>query len=260
MSILDKIVAYKQEEIARNKSREPESALLKRPHFERETASLVASLANNAPGIIAEFKRKSPSKQDINVSADPGAISEAYESNGAAAMSVLTDEHFFAGTSEDFLKIRAKRSFPMLRKDFMIDPYQVIEAKSMGADVILLIAEILSKAKLKELAGIAKELKLEILMEVHSKENLLKICDEVDVVGVNNRDLSVFKTDPEHSIRLFDQLPGDRKKISESGINNPDVVRKLRNAGYDGFLIGEHFMRAEDPAEELQRFIKAVMA
>ncbi len=257
MGILDKIVNHKKEALMKLKQAAPESSLLKSEHFERATVSMCESLKNRKPGIIAEFKRKSPSKQEINLDADPEGIAKAYEANGAAAISVLTDEHFFGAHSNDFSQVRNTSTLPVLRKDFMIDPYQIIEAKSMGADVILLIAEVLSKSRLKVLASLAKELKLEVLMEVHSTDNLKKICDEVDIVGVNNRDLSTFKTDAQHSVQLFESLPSDRMKISESGISDATTVKRLSDLGYNGFLIGEHFMRASDPGASIREFIKS---
>ena len=257
MGILNKIVDHKKTALIDLKKSVPESSLLKSEHFERTTVSIAESLKNRAPGIIAEFKRKSPSKQAINVDANPELIARAYSENGAAAISVLTDEHFFGGSTEDLLRARDNSALPILRKDFMIDPYQIVEAKSMGADVILLIAEILSKSRLKVLAQLAKELQMDVLMEVHSTDNLKKICDEVDVVGVNNRDLSTFQTDAQHSVQLFEQLPADRMKISESGISDASTVQMLHEIGYNGFLIGEHFIRSENPGTTLDEFIKS---
>jgi len=258
MSILDKIVRHKINEVEYRKNFIKESELVTRLFFEREVFSLSESLNKKGPGIIAEFKRKSPSKENINLKANPIQITNAYQENGAAAVSILTDKNFFDGHEKDVLEARNNLSIPILRKEFIVDTYQILEAKSIGADAVLLIAEILSKSELKELAKFAKELNMEVLMEIHKSSQLDKLTDDVDIIGVNNRDLEKFTTDPMHSYNLFPELPSDRKLISESGINNAETILKLRDRGFDGFLIGELFMKADNPGEKLKELIESI--
>jgi len=258
MNILEKIVRHKINEVEYRKNFIKESELVRRLFFNREIVSFSDSLSKKSPGIIAEFKRKSPSKDKINLEANPVQITNSYQDSGAAAISILTDNHFFDGHEKDILDARNNLSIPILRKEFIIDTYQLLEAKSIGADAILLIAEILSKSDLAELAKFAKELGLEVLMEIHSISELDKLTDDVDVIGVNNRDLTAFKTDPMHSYNLYPQLPQDRKLISESGISNAQTIIKLRDRGFDGFLIGEYFMTSDDPGGTLQDLIAEV--
>ena len=264
MSILDTIVARKKEEVAERKKQLRPTELEKSPFFNREIYSLSQALRNSNPGIIAEFKRKSPSKGVINGQADVAATTQGYVRAGAAALSVLTDVNFFAGNDGNLCVARAQNQAPILRKDFTIDEYQVAEGKALGADAILLIAAILPPARVLALAQLAHQLGLEVLLEVHNEEELRQtalsetIAPFVDVVGVNNRDLNTFETTIETSVRLAKLMPSDMVKISESGINNPADIRALMDHGYQGFLIGEYFMKQLDPAKACSEFIQEI--
>jgi indole-3-glycerol phosphate synthase len=254
MNILDKIVAQKRLEVAARKKEVPVAQLEKSEGFKRQALSLKEALLNGAgTGIIAEFKRRSPSKGVINGTADVVGVTAAYATNGAAALSVLTDETFFGGSADDLRKARVN-NVPILRKDFMIDEYQLVEARAMGADVILLIAACLSPADVKRLAGTAGALGLEVLLEIHNEEELKHICPECDVVGVNNRDLKTFNVDIGTSLGLAEKM-GNRVKISESGISDVKNIELLHAAGFNGFLIGENFMKQDDPAVAFASFV-----
>jgi indole-3-glycerol phosphate synthase len=258
MTILDEINNHKRTEIAEAKSKVSLEQLKASPYFLRKTNSLKAALlAEGASGVIAEFKTQSPSKGVINDNAETSEVTAAYIAAGASGLSVLTDDRFFGGSFEDLAKARwANPKTPVLRKDFMLDPYQIYEAKAHGADVILLIAESLSKSLLLELTQTAKEIGLEVLVEVHSAEELEKLNDLVDLVGVNNRNLKTFEVDINTSIRLSEQIPVQFVKISESGLSDPESIAQLRSAGFQGFLIGETFMKTEDPGKACAEFIK----
>ena len=258
MNILEKIVNHKINEVEYRKNFVKETELVQRLFFNKETLSLSDFLKQKQPGIIAEFKRKSPSVPDINMDANPISVTNAYEENGAAAISILTDSNFFHGSEKDLLDIRKNLSLPILRKDFIIDYYQILESKSIGSDAILLIAAILSKKELASLAKFAQELNLQVIMEVHGPQDLEKLTDDVDIIGVNNRNLESFKTDPQHSIDIKSNLPSDRLCISESGISKAETIKKLMEVGYDGFLIGEYFMQADNPGETLKELIDNV--
>jgi indole-3-glycerol phosphate synthase len=210
-------------------------------------------LDDSKTGIIAEFKRKSPSKGIINDKADVIEVTEAYTKNGASCLSVLTDENFFGGTTADLKKARIN-NIPILRKDFIVDEYQVVEARAMGADVILLIAACLTPQRVKELATFAKSLQLEVLLEIHNEEELQHICAETEIVGVNNRDLKTFTVDINRSIQLSKKIPADKIKIAESGIHDIETIITFKNAGFRGFLIGENFMKQADPAKAFADF------
>lgn len=261
MSILDTIVARKREEVAEHKSHVPEDALKHYAHFERNTYSLAAALRQHLPGIIAEFKRRSPSKGTINATADIQETTTGYVRAGAAALSVLTDVDFFDGSDENLRIAREHNQCPILRKDFTIDEYQVTEAKAIGADAILLIAAVLPPPRVLALAQHAHRLGLEVLLEVHNEEELRQtalqatIAPFVDVVGVNNRNLSNFEVSINTSIQLAKLMPENTVKISESGINDPATIRQLMEHGYQGFLIGEYFMKQDDPAEACAGFL-----
>ena len=256
MNILDKIIAHKRLEVAENKLNAPVGQLEKKEFFSRKVISLNKSLLDqNSTGIIAEFKRQSPSRGVINGTADIAKVTAAYAANGATALSVLTDKNFFGGSNADLEKARIN-NVPILRKDFIIDEYQVVEAKAIGADVILLIAACLSPGEVKRLAAFAKTLGLEVLLEVHNQEELAHVCDECDVVGVNNRDLKYFTVDINRSLELSEKIPADKVKISESGITDTVTIHRLRSAGFRGFLIGENFMREPDPAVAFASFVK----
>jgi len=256
MSILDDIVAYKRSEVEKRKKEVSLEELQNREFFSREIHSLKQSLLDESrTGIIAEFKRKSPSKGVINNQADVREVTEAYTKAGAAALSILTDEQFFGGNETDLLRARI-HEVPILRKDFIIDPFQVAESRAMGADVILLIAACLSPAEVKNLATYARKLELEVLLELHDEEELAHICDEVDVVGINNRNLKTFEVNIERSLQMAAKIPQDKIKIAESGINKVEDILLFRKHGFKGFLIGEHFMKEKNPGEEFKAFVE----
>ena len=223
-------------------------------YFSRKTLSLKESLERgNRTGIIAEFKRRSPSKGVINDKADVIDITKAYTENGASALSVLTDENFFGGNDEDLVESRTN-DIPILRKDFIIDEYQLIEAKSIGADVILLIAACLTPDQVKYLGGFAKNLGLEVLLELHGESELGHVCDETELIGINNRDLKTFEVNVEQSLVMAEKVPGDKIRIAESGISSVDDIMLFRENGFKGFLIGELFMKEADPAIAFAEF------
>lgn len=258
MNILDTIIEQKKIEVAARKRQNPIAELEQSEYFSRNTLSLKESLLDkNKTGIIAEFKRRSPSKGWINERANPSVITAAYTQYGASGLSVLTDEKFFGGYAGDLLKARINQ-IPILRKDFIIDEYQVIEAKSIGADVILLIAANLSQEEVRKLASAAHSLRMEVLLEIHNEQELDHICDEVDIVGVNNRNLKSFEVSIETSVYLSTRIPSDKLKISESGISDVQTIKELRQHDFKGFLIGENFMKANDPAKAFAAFAEAL--
>lgn len=258
MDILEKIVAHKLKEVENRKSLFPEKLLEQSLYFEGQSISLKKYLLReDMSGIIAEFKRKSPSKGMINSHAKVEKTTIGYMQAGASALSVLTDSEFFGGASEDLSTARKFNFCPVLRKDFVIDEYQIIEAKSIGADAILLIAAALDPQKLKSLAAFAKGLGLEVLMEVHNQEELENSLNEhLDVVGVNNRNLKTFEVSTDISKSLASKIPDEFVKISESGISNPETIIDLRTYGYKGFLIGETFMKTARPEVTAREFIR----
>ena len=255
MTILDEIIARKIAEVAERKTLVSVAALEMKGYFAKTTNSLKTSLLHPASsGIIAEFKRKSPSKGIINANVSPSEVTLGYVQAGAACLSVLTDIDFFGGSDDDFLRARkANPSIPMIRKDFMIDEYQIIEAKSMGADVILLIAANLSPQSIKGLGKLTKELGMETLLEIHDEQELDRsLCDYIDVVGVNNRNLKNFsEQNVNASLELADKIPANCIKISESCISEIETIKFLKSVGYKGFLMGETFMKTENPANAL---------
>lgn len=260
MTILDKIVAEKKVHVARQKELVPEAVLRAGRHFGRRTHSLVASLCDPwRSNIITEFKRRSPSKGIINADADVGAVTSGYAANGSACLSVLTDTPFFGGKNEDLEAARINE-IPILRKDFIIDEYQILEAKCIGADVILLIAACLTPQRVQELTDYAHQLELEVLLELYSEEELGHIYEKVDLVGINNRDLKTFEVNIQNSIRLLKHLPKDKPAIAESGIGDPKTVKELSGAGFAGFLMGEHFMKTADPAGAFAEYLAALKA
>ena len=259
MNILDKIVARKQEELIQRKALLSLEQLQAMPLFNRTCFSTKAFLADpNRTGIIAEFKRQSPSKGVINGSANVVEVTGAY-AQWASAVSVLTDTDFFGGRTEDLMAARV-HDIPLLRKDFIIDPYQVYEAKAMGADLILLIAACLDKEQVRQLAVLAHSLGLEILLEIHDASELGHICEEVDLVGVNNRNLKTFEVSIQTSLDLIGQIPTDKPAIAESGISNVDTIVTLRSAGFKGFLIGENFMKEANPSIAFADFVNQLKA
>jgi indole-3-glycerol phosphate synthase len=260
MTILDKIIAEKQQEVSGKKREISIHQLEKSSYFSRQTISLKTALQQSNTGIIAEFKRKSPSKGWIAEQAQASVIPLGYQQAGATGLSILTDTPFFGGQTKDILDARQQVTIPILRKDFMIDEYQLIEAKAMGADVILLIAAALSPKEVLSLAKMAHSLSLEVLLEIHNEQELAHICSEVDMVGVNNRNLKDFIVDIQYSFDLVDKIPNECVKISESGLQNPTDVLHLRRAGYQGFLMGETFMKTVNPEKSLATFMQQLNA
>ncbi|WP_307997074.1 indole-3-glycerol phosphate synthase TrpC [uncultured Bacteroides sp.] len=220
--------------------------------------SMKQALASSKSGVIAEFKRRSPSKGWIKQDARPEEIVLSYATAGASALSILTDEKFFGGSLKDIRIARPLVEIPILRKDFIIDEYQLYQAKIVGADAVLLIAAALEQERCNELTEKAHSLGLEVLLEIHSPEELSYINEKIDMVGINNRNLGTFFTNVENSFRLAGQLPQGAVLVSESGISDPEIVKRLRTAGFRGFLIGETFMKTEQPGETLQNFLQAI--
>jgi indole-3-glycerol phosphate synthase len=258
MHQLDKICQSKLNEIARQKEVIPFSDLENILNSQsRKKVSFKQALIHSDSGIIAEFKRKSPSKGWINPEANVTNVVRSYEAAGAAAVSCLTDEPFFGGSFDDFKKAREAISrIPLLRKDFILDEYQLYQSKVMGADVVLLIAACLTTEEIARFTAIAHELDMEALIEIHDESELSSICPKADVIGINNRNLKTFATDIQYSMKLASLIPDSFVKISESGLSRPETVIQLRQAGFRGFLMGENFMKTEEPGESLKEFIK----
>lgn len=260
-TILDKIVSVKRIEVEKAKGAFdvqaiPDAGAL----MDRTCISLKNRLMNEeGTGIIAEYKKRSPSKGWIHQDAPLEKIIPAY-AESAAGISVLTDEEFFGGHLEDLKKARSLVSLPLLRKDFMIDPFQLLQAKAFGADVILLIAAILTPREVQDLAKEAKQLGLEVLLEIHNEDELKHICDEVDMVGVNNRNLKTFEVDIRTSLELVDRIPSDKPAVAESGITDVETIVSLKRAGFRGFLIGEQFMKQADPAIAFAALVQQLKA
>jgi indole-3-glycerol phosphate synthase len=254
MNILETIIAKKKLEVAEKKRNKSISELEDGPFFKNETLSFKDFLLkDDRTGIIAEFKRRSPSKGVINNTATIADVTSAYAKYGASGISILTDEEFFGGSLNDLLEATINE-VPLLRKDFIIDEYQLIESKAFGAEAILLIAACLTKEQVKSLGRSAKRIGLNVLLEIHNEEELAHICDDVDVVGVNNRDLKTFKVDINHSVELSAKIPSDKVRISESGIDTVSDFNLLRQHGFNGFLIGEKFMKNQNPGKAFQDF------
>ncbi|MCD8202967.1 MAG: indole-3-glycerol phosphate synthase TrpC [Prevotella sp.] len=260
--ILDEIVAHKRVEVARQKEDVPPRVLYARVEKIMESGleshSMRKSLADSPYGIIAEFKRKSPSKGWIHADTTPMDVVPFYARNGASALSILTDEEYFGGCMDYVRQVRPQVSIPILRKDFIVDEYQLFQAKEIGADAVLLIAADLTKEECAQLNKTAHELKLEVLLEIHSPNEIDYVTPDVDMVGVNNRNLGTFHTDVQNSFNLAHLLPEEKLKVSESGISNPAIISSLREVGFRGFLIGECFMKETDPGKALSDFIKAI--
>lgn len=260
--ILEEIVAWKRLEVNRQKDELSPHAIYSQVEqlIAQEEGTPVLSMSEtlkaSSSGIIAEFKRKSPSQGWIKEEGKPEMIPVSYEKNGAAALSILTDEKYFGGSLDYIRTARSLVKCPILRKDFIVDEYQLFQARLVGANAILLIAADLSKDLCRTLAHTAHELQLEVLLEIHHESELDYFDEEtIDVLGVNNRNLGTFHTDVENSFRLSSLLPKNVTKVSESGISNPQTISKLRKAGFRGFLMGEHFMRAADPGAALKEFL-----
>ena len=226
---------------------------MNRQQYKHEYAVKPFLLDSKRTGIIAEFKRKSPSKGNINIQADIVAVTTAYANGGACCLSVLTDEDFFGGSTNDLLAARIN-TIPILRKDFIIDEYQLLEAKAMGADVILLIAACLTVQQVKQLAGFAKNLGLDVLLELHADEELDHICDATELIGINNRNLKTFDVDIDRSLKMAQQIPATRLKIAESGIGSVATVNLFKENGFRGFLMGENFMKEANPGKAFAKF------
>ena len=256
MNILDKITLDKRKEVALRKSLIPVSQLEQSVLFNRETVSLANNLQHSKSGIIAEHKRRSPSKSVINNTLNVQDVASGYENAGVCGISVLTDGKYFGGSLDDLIIARSSCNLPLLRKEFIIDEYQLLEAKAYGADVILLIAAILSKNEIKQFSEFAKSLQLDVLLEVHNEEELHKsIMPSLDMLGVNNRNLKTFDVSLETSKQLSKLIPNDFVKVSESGISNIDAIKELQPYGYQGFLIGENFMKTNNPGASATTFI-----
>jgi len=256
MNILDTIVEEKYREVKEKKELFPIKLLEKSLFFENKNISIKEYiLRDDKFGIIAEFKRKSPSKGMINEYASVEKVSIGYMQAGASALSILTDEKFFGGSMNDLTTARKFNFCPILRKDFIIDEYQIIEAKSIGADAILLIASILEPNRVLSLAKFAKSLGLEILLELHEQEELGHINQFVDLVGVNNRNLKDFSVDINKSIQMAQSIPNEFVKIAESGISSIDNLLEFKSNGFNGFLIGERFMNSSQPEIACKNFI-----
>jgi indole-3-glycerol phosphate synthase len=258
MNILDQIVEYKRKEVEKRRSEVTISELEKSYYFGRKSLSLKESLQKQIKtGVITEFKRRSPSKGIINDNVTVVDVTKGYTESGASGLSVLTDEHFFWGSSQDLIEARINE-IPILRKDFIIDEYQVIEAKSIGADVILLIAACLTPRDVRRLAGFAKNLDLEVLLELYDEIELEHICDETELIGVNNRNLKTFEVNIQWSLQMAQKIPDNKIKIAESGIKSVDDILLFRDNGFKGFLIGELFMKETDPAIAFAEFVNAL--
>lgn len=259
MNILEKIILNKTREVALLKEQTAFSDLEKSRLFSRATFSLSDFILNHSrSGIIAEFKRKSPSGGILNSQIDMEYVTKGYSDAGASGLSILTDNLFFGGSCTDILQSRDHVRIPVMRKEFIIDEIQVLESKAAGADAILLIASVLDKDQILRLATLSRSLNMEVLLEIHSAAELENVNEFVNIIGVNNRDLDTLKTNINLSVRLADKIPGEFVKISESGISNAQTVIDLRNAGYNGFLIGEYFMSKPDPVIAFADFVKKI--
>lgn len=259
--MLQRIIAHKRKEVEQRQALYPVALLERSIFFDTPVVSLRKYLQRtDRLGIIAEFKRRSPSRGVINAYADVEQVTIGYMQAGASALSVLTDEHFFGGRNEDLQTARKFNYCPILRKDFVISEYQIVEARSIGADAILLIAAALQPGETRRLAAFAHSLGLEVLLELHDESELGHLDEHIDVVGINNRNLADFSVDTDTSLRLLPHLPKEMVKISESGLQDPATVAQLKTAGFDGFLIGEGFMKHARPELACREFIKAVLA
>ena len=257
MTILEKIIAYKRKEVEARKRVFPKSLLKQSELFKRPVLSMSESLRNSSNGIISEHKRRSPSKAVINDKISVPEVVSGYELAGVATMSILTDTSFFGGSLDDLLVARDHVNTPLLRKEFIVDSYQIYESRAYGADAILLIASALTSTELSEFANVANSLGLEVLLEIHNEDELNKsLHSEVAMIGVNNRNLKTFEVSIENSKKLSSLIPDNFVKVSESGISSPETIKELRTYGYKGFLVGEHFMKKADPGKAAKEFIE----
>lgn len=258
MNILETIIAKKRREVAEKKLNSSTAELEMMPLFKKQVPDFKGFLSSeDKTGIIAEFKRKSPSKGIINDSSSVAEVTVAYVKYGASAISILTDDEFFGGSLKDLYEATVNE-IPLLRKDFIIDEYQLVESKAFGASVILLIAACIKKEEVRSLAASAKNIGLDVLLEIHNEEELEHICDGIDVVGINNRDLKTFTVDVNRSVELGKKIPGNKIKISESGIDDVETIRLLKQNGFSGFLMGEKFMKEKDPGTAFKIFIDSL--
>ncbi len=256
MNILDKIVVDKRKEVILKKELIPVRQLENSILFEKEPVSLANALRNSTTGIIAEYKRRSPSKSVINHDLNIFDVAKGYEEAGVCGMSVLTDGKYFGGSLDDLLLARSVCKLPLLRKEFIIDEYQLLEAKAHGADVILLIAAILTREEIQQFSEFAKSLQLDVLLEVHNEAELQKsMMPSLDMIGVNNRNLKTFEVSLETSKALSELIPNDFVKVSESGISSVEAIKELKPYGYKGFLIGENFMKTDNAGKSAKQFI-----
>jgi len=261
MNILEEIIAHKRAEVSQRKEDIPLALLEHSKLYDRPVLSLKEFLQKkDKTGIIAEFKRRSPSKGMFNAQAVPEVVTTAYREAGASGLSILTDAKYFGGSGKDLIQARKVNDIPILRKDFIIDEFQIMEARAIGADVILLIAACLEEEEIVRLARFAKQLQLEVLLEIHNEAELDKICPDVDMIGINNRDLASFRVDVKISFSLAEKMPAETVKISESGITDPKIILELKQAGFKGFLIGEAFMKEPDPGEAFAVFVDQLNA
>lgn len=261
--ILETIVAYKKQEVERYKKELSQDTLMSRVEvlIKGQTESMKAALQASSTGIIAEFKRKSPSKGWINREASASIIPRSYQTYGATALSILTDTHFFGGNNVFVRNARlSKVNIPILYKNFIIDEYQIYQARLAGASALLLIAACISKEQCRDYIAKAHELGMEVLLEMHTEEETEYAELQPDMYGINNRNLGTFETDVSNSLQLISRLPFDGVKVSESGISDPAIVKQLRDCGYRGFLIGENFMKEPDPGLALASFIAQLNA
>lgn len=262
MTILDTIIARKKVEVADAKAKVSEEELQQYPLFGRTCYRLRDFILDESKtGIIAEFKRASPSKGLINGNVTVQEVVSGYQAAGASAISVLTDSDFFQGSLGDLTAAREVLQIPLLRKEFIVDAYQITEAKAYGADIILLIAACLTEEEIKNLSTYAQSLGLSVLLEVHNQEELERsLFDTIDAIGVNNRNLKDFSVSLDHSYDLVSQIPDQYIKVSESGISDPQTIKALQKVGFSGFLIGENFMRSSDPSTAIKEFVQTLQA
>jgi indole-3-glycerol phosphate synthase len=259
MNILDKIIIDKKREVILKKSIIPISQLEQSVLFDKKTISLSNNLQHSTSGVIAEHKRRSPSKPNINNSFTVEEVVKGYENAGVCGISVLTDGKYFGGSLDDLLLARASVSIPLLRKEFIVNEYQILEAKAYGADLILLIAAVLTRDEIKQLSEFAKSLQLEVLLEVHDLVELQKsIMPSLDMIGVNNRNLKTFEVSLDFSKQLAGEIPDEFVKVSESGISNIEAIGELKPYGYKGFLIGENFMKTDNAGLAATEFINSL--
>jgi len=258
MNILDRIIAHKRKEVEIRKKLFSTASLEASEMFSAIRPSFREAIAAKGPSIIGEFKRKSPSKGIINSLVEIEEVARGYEASGVIAMSILTDLEFFGGDETDLQKVAAYSQLPLLRKDFIIDEYQVIESKSIGASAILLIAAVLTKKEIHKFTEIADSVGLDILCEIHDPSELEKLDRRNTILGINNRNLKTFSVDIGHSQELIRQLPGDSLKVAESGLSSYEEVKLLYETGFNAFLIGENFMRTPDPGRAAEKFIKGL--